>query len=150
MKYVYTCANEERCKIADLPQEFFEGKLDDLYVDVDSRLNVYTDDGKIDIQKSPLVWFVSHAMEDDPEIKCPVCDANARKVIQRVTSYFRGNCYLDVEGCKRDMNIYQLQKNDPYGHMRQPGEKDELISKLKRGNKPKPQYYRMPSKSPKN
>ena len=147
MRYVYSCGKKERCKIVNLPPEFFEGKLEDLYVDLESRLNVLTEDGNIDIEKTPLTWFVSHLMRESPTVRCPVCNNKAKKVIQRVQSYLRGNCYLDIAGCKKDMNIFKLQNDDPYGHMRQPGEKEDLITKLKRGKKAKTQTYVMPSKA---
>jgi hypothetical protein len=144
MRYRYTCSSEKRCKIADLPDEFFEGDTKDLETDFGSRLSTIAEDGTIDAEKSPLVWVVVHGMQESPEVLCPVCSSKARKVIQSVHSYFRGNCYLDIAGCKREMNIHKLKNDDPYGHMRQPGEKDDLINKLKRGNKPKPKSFIMP------
>jgi predicted nucleic acid-binding Zn ribbon protein len=141
--YHYTCdkKEEERCKISNLPEEFFEGKDIGIAVNLESRLNVIDNDGNIDADISPLVWFVNHGMLEEPDIRCPVCEGKTRKVMCAVPSYVRGNCYLDVEGCRRDMNIYKLQNDDPYAYMRQPGEKDEMIAKLKRGNKAKPKYF---------
>ena len=78
--------------------------------------------------------------------ECPVCDGESRKVIQRTEGYIRGNCYLDTKGCKKDMNLWKLQNDDPYGYMRPPGEKDELIAKIKRNGKPKPKIYGPTSK----
>jgi hypothetical protein len=143
MRYIYTCDEEKRCMISDLPKEYFKGEMD-IQIDFDSKFNVKTEDGKIDAEASPLTWVVSHGIQEDPEISCLNCSGKTRKVIRSVNSYFKGNCYLDIASCKREMNIHKLQNDDPYGHMRQPGEKDDLISKLKRGNKAKPQYFRMP------
>lgn len=143
--YHYTCDKDDnqRCKLNDLPEEFFQGEDIGVTVNLESRLVTYTDEGHIDGEASPLVWLVKHGMFDEVDIKCPVCEGTTRKVMCAVPSYVRGNCYLDVEGCRRDMNLYKLQNNDPYDYMRQPGEKEELIAKIKRGNKAKPQYYHM-------
>lgn len=80
---------------------------------------------------------------------CPRCNSNKTKKIfhnMEVSGYVRGNGYLDKAGCHRDMNLFKLTEKDPdtgesldpYHHMRQPGETDELKSKLKQGDKPKP------------
>lgn len=50
-------------------------------------------------------------------------------------SYTKGNGYMDKAGCHRDMNLYKLTKEDPYAHMRQPGEADDLAQKLRNAGK---------------
>lgn len=143
MKYYYTCASEEkRCIIEDLPEEFFQGDMD-IELAVKAKAIEKTEDGLIDTT-SPLIWVVNHPMNDKPELKCPLCESAARKVIQKVgATYIRGNGYLDKKGCTRDMNLYKLQKDDPYGHMRQPGEKDDLMHRIKKAGQhdPKPQRF---------
>lgn len=143
--YQYTCNKpiEERCKIANLPEEFFNGDDIGFNVNLEAKSIVSDEEGNIDADASPLVWLENHGMFENVNITCPVCEGSARKIISVVNSYIKGNCYLDIEGCKKDMNLYKLQNDDPYGHMRPPGEKDELIAKIKRGNKPKPKTYLM-------
>ena len=82
--------------------------------------------------------FEIHSIKDDPEIKCPKCDAPCFRVIQPVHGYVKGNCYLNRSECKKQANLSLLQDDDPYSRHRQPGEKDELISKIKKGKKGKP------------
>ena len=135
MKYHYTCSTKDkRCQIQNLPDTFFDGEMD-LEIAVESKAIEVAGDGGIDMG-SPLVWVVTHMMTEDPEILCPVCESVARKVIQQVkATYIKGNGYLDKKGCMRDMNLYKLQKDDPYGYMRQAGEKDDLVRRLKAGGK---------------
>tara|TARA_R100001244_G_scaffold25113_2_gene25411 strand:- start:72845 stop:73300 length:456 start_codon:yes stop_codon:yes gene_type:complete len=144
MKYYYTCASKEkRCRIEDLPEAFFEGKMK-IELAVKASAVERSEDGRIDTL-SPLVWIVEHPMAEQPELKCLVCEGAARKVMQRTgATYIRGNGYLDTKGCRRDMNLYKLQKDDPYGHMRQPGEKDDLVNKIKKAgkkNSARPQHF---------
>ena len=94
-----------------------------------------------------LVWEERHPMSKNPKIKCPLCGAKAVKTFLCATMpehYIRGNGYLDKAGCRRDMDLFKLQKGeDPYGHMRQPGEVDHIKDKLRRGGKHNPNrtYY---------
>jgi putative FmdB family regulatory protein len=78
-----------------------------------------------------------HSIREDPEILCPECGTKCFRVIQPVTGYVRGNCYLKKGDCKKAAEIATLQDNDPYGRHRVPGEKDELINKLKNSGKNK-------------
>lgn len=69
---------------------------------------------------------------------CPRCSStDCKKSLMNVqiTSYIRGNGFLDVAGAKRDMNKYHLLQDDPYKDYRQPGEVDELKTKLERAGK---------------
>ena len=135
MRYHYSCAAKDRCKISGLPEEFFEGEMEDLELALDSKSLEIDEDGAIDLE-SPLIWVVEHPMKETPEVTCPACKGKARRSIQKVGAvYIRGNGYLDKQGCLRDMNLYKLQKQDPYGHMREPGEKDHLINKFKKAGK---------------
>lgn len=79
-------------------------------------------------------------------LKCPRCSkSNAERFYgyDNITAYIRGNGFLDKAGAKRDMHLHTLETKDPYAEMRQPGEVDELKSKLKRAgtHDPKPQHY---------
>ena len=71
-------------------------------------------------------------------ITCPRCNStDCKKSLMNVqiTSYIRGNGFLDVDGAKRDMNKYHLLQDDPYKEYRQPGEVEELKTKLERAGK---------------
>lgn len=105
-----------------------------------------------DEEYQQLVLFeTSHGINPtDEELKaatiCPRCNSNdCRKSLMNIniTSYIRGNGYLDIAGAKRDMNKYHLTQDDPYKEYRQPGEVDHLKSKLERAGKrdPKSKVY---------
>lgn len=87
-----------------------------------------------------LVWTERHGMQETPEYKCPVCGKKA--VVSTwgvdVLGYIRGNCYLNRQDAKKQMDIRLLETgNDPYGHMRQPGEVDHIKKSLRGKNKQK-------------
>jgi hypothetical protein len=125
--YNYRCT--EDCLLKDLPDDKHDGLI------------------LMSTRGGELVWEVSHGMSEEPDIKCPLCGAEAIKTLLGVPfpeAYIRGNCYLDKEGCRRDMDLYKLNKGqDPYAHMRQPGELDDLKNRLRRGGKhnPKTKYF---------
>ena len=157
MRYYYKCkkadseTNVGGCVLSDLPDAFYDGEME-IEVAFNSRSMKVKEgsEGEVD-PSSPLVWMVDHSMSDSPEIMCPVCSHKATRVINNVTTfYFRGDGYLDKVGARRDMNLFKLQKDDPYGYMREPGEKDDLMDKLRRGGRhdPKPQYFRTADKVP--
>lgn len=141
MKYYYRCGKErdDACKLAETPDEVFEN----LTVALKEKWITFTEDGEIDHSQTPLVWETEHSMGETPEIKCPVCESSALRLISGGEFYFRGNGYLDKAGCRRDMNLYKLQQNDPYGYMRQPGEAEHLADSIrKRGKRdPKREYF---------
>lgn len=144
MRYHYCCKKKDRCKISELPEELLREESE-FELAIRSRSIIIQEDGYIS-PDSPIVWIVCHGIGEQPEVKCPSCDGESRKVIQKTESYLRGNCYLDIKGCKRDMNLYKLQHDDPYGYLRPPGDKDELIKKIQRFGKPKPKIYGPSSK----
>lgn len=90
-----------------------------------------------------VLFETSHGINpSDKELKeattCPRCNStDCQKSLMnvKITSYVRGNGYLDVAGAKRDMNKYHLLQDDPYKEYRQPGEVDELKNKLERAGK---------------
>lgn len=127
MRYSYRCneSKENRCTVQNWIDA--EDKDDEIAIEVD-----FDDEGEPKLEE-PLTWEVQHGMTEDPEVRCPLCDQVAYRAIRNLAAfYFRGNCYLDKDGCQRDMNVYKLRNDDPYGHMRQPGEVDDMISKLKK------------------
>lgn len=98
---------------------------------------VHMDIGSEDSPTWAWIWEEYHSMAETPEIICKICGQKAERSMIGIdiSSYLRGNGYLDRTGCRRDMNLYHVQNDDPYGYMRQPGEKDDLVAKLKRAGK---------------
>ena len=73
--------------------------------------------------------------------KCPRCgksDCERSYKYSVITGYVRGNGYLDKAGVKRDMNLHHLTQNDPYSEYRQPGEVEDLKTRLVRGGRHNP------------
>lgn len=157
MRYYYKCkettvGDDDKtgggCKLSDLPQEFYDGTLK-IEIALDSRSTKTTEDGEVD-PSSTLVWTVNHSMSDSPDIICQLCGHKATRIIGKLSEfYFRGDGYLDKVGARRDMDLYKMNKDDPYGYMREPGEKDDLMDRLRRGGKhnPNPQYFRTSDKA---
>jgi hypothetical protein len=97
------------------------------------------------------MFETSHSINPtDEELKsaaeCPRClGIDCRKSLMnvKITSYIRGNGYLDVAGARRDMNKYNLLNDDPYKAYRQPGEVDDIKNKLEKAGKhdPKTKVY---------
>lgn len=118
--YNYSCPNA--CKVKQLPKAA---------------------KAKLAIEKHPsgvLVWTEQHGMNDNPQIKCPVCKIGAIRTWYGVSlhGYIRGDCYKNRDDCKRQMDLRLLESgNDPYAHMRQSGEVDDLKKRLKKKKLPK-------------
>lgn len=116
-RYDYACADCEKTSLKKLKRDLTSEEYDEL-----------------------VLFETSHMMNPTPkellEAKtCPRCGgSNCVKSMKnsRVTSYICGNGFLDTAGAKRDMNLYHLTNDDPYGEYRQPGEVDEMKSKLKK------------------
>jgi putative FmdB family regulatory protein len=84
-----------------------------------------------------LLFEMEHSMNKRPTIKCPQCGGtNTEQAYLSVPmTYVRGYGWLDVRGRRRDMNLFKLQNDDPYRGMREPGEKDDLAHRLRKGGK---------------
>lgn len=86
------------------------------------------------------LFETSHMMNPSPgdleEARtCPRCDSvDTEKTYfeYKPRGYVLGNGFLDRDGTRRAMNVYKLDQEDPYAHMREPGEVDELKAKFKR------------------
>ena len=141
--YRYVCAKKERCKLSDLPEDFFEGEGELEYrIDFDERLTKWNEDGLIVPEESTIVQLAHHSMDATPEIKCPGCNGETSRIIGKTQFYFPGNCFLNKEDCRKQMMLHKLKNDDPYGHMRPEGDKEELIKKIKRGSKdPSKNFY---------
>ena len=87
-------------------------------------------------RKCSSSWEERHGMNERPVIKCKKCGEIAYRAFNTVPeSYIRGYGWLDRKGAHRDMNHYKLMNDDPYARYREPGEKDELATKLKKSGK---------------
>ena len=88
-------------------------------------------------EKKWLIFEATHSMNKRPRVKCPQCGGtNTEQAFLSVPmTYVRGYGWLDVKGRRNDMNLFKLQNDDPYEGMRQPGEKDDLVHRLKKGGK---------------
>ena len=85
-------------------------------------------------------FIIEHGINNKPkEVMCPKCRSNETAQLFKVIPefYTKGYGYLDKVGCRRSMNLHKLKNDDPYAHMRQPGEADELAHNLRHGNKGK-------------
>jgi hypothetical protein len=77
-------------------------------------------------------------MREKPEVKCPACGAPCERTWLGMTFQFflpGEGMVRDKAGARRDMNLYTLQQNDPYAHMRQSGEVVDMTEKLRKGGK---------------
>ena len=130
--YHYICEN---CKLQDVPED----KAEDLIL--------------IENNEGVLIWEEKHGMLEEPEIRCPSCDNISSKTllgIEAPISWTKGNCYLNRADCQKQMDLHKLETGrDPYGYLRQPGEKDHLIDKLK-GKVKEKKYYITGSKNEKS
>lgn len=98
-----------------------------------------------------VIFETSHQMsptvDELAEAKiCPRCQgSNTEKTLIGTSQicYVKGNGYLDKAGCKRDMNLLKLQREDPYAEYREPGEVDDLTNRLRKGGQhdPKPIHF---------
>lgn len=152
MKYYFRCGKdrEEACKLRQLDLQ--GGKeIDKTHkIALNPKWEEEDENGDLDVDRTLLVWEVDAPMAEQlPDQVCPACDHPAVSVIHRGQTVFyeRGYGYKDRAGCRRDMNLYKLTKDDPYGGMRESGESDHLANKIRAGGKfnPKRQYY-VPSK----
>lgn len=97
------------------------------------------------------IFETSHSMNPTKQElraakKCPRCGSRRTHLTVNgitVGGYVLGDGYLDREGVRRDINLFHLtgkdaetgQPLDPYGHMRQAGEADDLAVRIKRAGK---------------
>jgi rRNA maturation protein Nop10 len=84
-------------------------------------------------------------MTEKIKIKCPKCGSvdTAQHFGTVPLFYVKGYGYLDVKGRRNAMNVHKLQNDDPYAKYRMPGEKDDLLHRLKNKGKrnSKPLYF---------
>lgn len=117
--YKYMC---EDCSVAKKINK------SDLY-DNDNEINGYHSNGE-------YLFFKKYTMKDKiNNPKCPKCGGrNTRQSFldNNLVCYIRGDGIVkDVAGARRDMNKHHLLNQDPYGYMRQPGEVDDMLDKMR-------------------
>jgi putative FmdB family regulatory protein len=90
-----------------------------------------------DRREDYFILQIEHKMSETPKFTCPVCGGdNVEKIISVPSAvYVKGDGYLDKKGVRRDMDRYTLKNKDPYAHMREPGEAEDLDQKLKNQGK---------------
>ena len=81
-----------------------------------------------------IKWKIKHPALQHPTIICPHCNSNnTTKIMSISTSYIRGYGYVDKDGARNDMDLHLMTTDkDPYHSSRKPGEKNEVITKLRR------------------
>lgn len=93
-----------------------------------------------------ILYEARHSMDPSKDelykaCECPRCGShNAKRVYYGydITTYTRGYGFLDKAGARRDMNMYKLTTDDPYGQYREAGEVDDIKDRLQRGGKHNP------------
>ena len=83
-----------------------------------------------------FLFVVECKMADKPKKpKCPRCGGNKTKSSYtdlKLQCWVRGDGIVkDRAGARRDMNRHHLVNQDPYGHMRQPGEVDHMLDEMR-------------------
>jgi len=95
-----------------------------LIADVDNNVNGFNDE--------EYLFFIECSMKDKKsKPRCPRCNKNKTRQSfseMTLTCYVRGDGLVkDKVGARRDMNKFHLVNQDPYGHMRVPGETDHML-----------------------
>ena len=92
-----------------------------------------------------VLYFESK--KDVADIACVRCDGtNIRKLLTSPTSYIKGYGYLDKTGATNDRDLYlMINDKDPYESSRKPGDKQEIVRKLRKNKEhnPKTKVVRM-------
>lgn len=96
-------------------------------------------DGAVGIHSSTkeYLFVIECSMKEKPnKPKCPNCggsNTHASFTDYNNECWIRGDGLVkDRAGARRDMNKHHLVNGDPYGHMRQSGEVDHLLNKIRR------------------
>jgi putative FmdB family regulatory protein len=101
--------------------------------------------GKCSTEKRAFIFEAQRGMTEKIKIKCPKCGSvDTEQHFGMVPMFYvKGYGWLDKKGRRRDMNLHKLQNDDPYAKYRVPGEKDDLVHRLKKGGKrdPKRQHF---------
>lgn len=85
------------------------------------------------------LFYIKSRMSNKPKNpKCSRCKNTntAQSFEYNIECWVRGDGIVkDTAGARRDMNKHTLMTNDPYSHMRQSGEVDDIINKCENGGK---------------
>lgn len=133
MFYPYQCSKEKPCNVKDVKPENAHPTM--------------RPEEDLCLEKHPqgmLVWLENHGMNEIPEIKCPGCGGKAMRSTYGLTpprGFIRGQCYLNRADQRRQMDLRTIESGqDPYAHMRQAGEVDDLKARLQ-GKQKQRQYF---------
>lgn len=125
MKYDYYCENG--CTLKDYSKSKADGYT----------LTVKEDSKKVN--EEPLVWEMSHGMNETPEVKCPACKGPAAKSLMFSSAnwHIKGNWALDKAGCRREMHIHKLNtpSENPYDQHYEPGEREDIKHRLRKAGR---------------
>lgn len=100
-------------------------------------------------EQQEIVFEVSHSIifpagkKLQELTQCPLCDSHNTHITLLGTDQsirIRGGDWREfrkknAKALQRDMALHQLQNDDPYGYMRTPDDKAELVDKLRTGGK---------------
>jgi putative FmdB family regulatory protein len=94
--------------------------------------------GKCSTEKRAFIFEAQRGMTEKIKIKCPKCGS-----VDTEQHFGMVPMFYVKKGRRRDMNLHKLQNDDPYAKYRVPGEKDDLVHRLKKGGKrdPKRQHF---------
>lgn len=95
-----------------------------LVADIDNNVNGFNND--------EYLFFIECSMNNKKsKPRCPKCKKNKTRQSfseMTLTCYVRGDGLVkDKVGARRDMNKFHLVNQDPYGHMRVPGETEHML-----------------------
>lgn len=123
-RYNYIC---EKCTIGD----YIKSKVDGLSIFIPIEAD------EKNFKKEQLVWEEIHGIQENPEIKCPICKNVCSRTFYGVKVAFLipGTFLRDTMECKTLANIHRLETDDPYARHRVPGEKDHKITEFKKSLK---------------
>jgi transposase-like protein len=114
--YQYCCEN---CSISATKVEKKK-----LVADIDNNVSGFNND--------EYLFFIECSMNNKKsKPRCPKCKKNKTRQSfseMTLTCYVRGDGLVkDKVGARRDMNKFHLVNQDPYGHMRVPGETEHML-----------------------
>lgn len=87
-------------------------------------------------EKCGATQNIIHSIKEDLDVKCE-CGSPCFRVLCPPEINVRGSCYMNKKDCKTQAAISTLKDADPYQTHRLPGETDDIINKLKRGDRKK-------------
>jgi len=108
-----------------------------------------TDEEEMELVYEVQYGFDATKKQKKKAAKCPVCKSvDVRKVYNSLPEVRIKNSLpwwefkkKNAAAMKREMTLHRLEQHDPYAHMRQSGEVDDIKDKLRKPKRPKPKYF---------